>query len=342
MIASYSQNPYTVKQLSVISVDYDNVKQFPMVVIDLDSYIVSCEIQSSINLDKEKIAHNLQIGKFCSMADKIRFLLSVNHDYKHVTTGACSFCADIAIPNMIEQKNQVIVQNDVWVGSGATIMGGVTLHNGAVVAADAHVIKDVPAYAIVGGNPAKILKYRFTEEQIKKLLKISWWNWDINKLTTNKEFFAKSIDEFIDRFYEESLIENVIEIDYKKSKPVCLFYPDLCENFSITEHVIKSYCERYNDSKEVVLFMYLKDDSNAEIIGNQIRIIERLLKKYNCENNDNIVLHIDNLPNEKPLFKIADYYITTRAKETVLRTCYADAFGVKVLSGVDRPIFRNM
>ncbi len=69
--------------------------------------------------------------------------------------------------------------------------------------------------------------------------------------------------------------------------------------------------------------------------------INNILQKLNCQNNNTIVLHIGDLPNEKPLFKISDFYITSRAKETVLRTCYADEFGVKILSGVDRPVFED-
>ncbi|HEX3027054.1 MAG TPA: CatB-related O-acetyltransferase [Clostridia bacterium] len=336
MIINFNVNPYTTKETSVGTVDYGNVHQFPFIVIDLDSFIVSCEIQSGINFDNEQISHNLQIGKFCSLADKIKFMIAVNHDYESVTTGACSFLNGVVRPFRLKQKNQIIIQNDVWIGSGATIMSGVTIHNGAVVAAGSHVVKDVPPYAIVGGNPAKIIKYRFNEDQIEKLLKISWWNWDIKKISDNKMFFLKNIDEFINAFYEESLREEILTLNYKKEKPILLFFPDINENYPITEHVIKNYCEHYGDSGEAVLFMYLQSNNNVDEITDKINLI---LKKCRCDKNDNIVLNIDNLPNEKPLFKISECYITTRAKETVLRTCYADEFGVKILSGVDKPVF---
>ncbi|WP_094606117.1 2,3,4,5-tetrahydropyridine-2,6-dicarboxylate N-acetyltransferase [Sporomusa silvacetica DSM 10669] len=336
MIVNFNINPQKIKETSIVTVNYDNVQQFPLMVIGLDSYIVSSEIQSGINFDKEHLAHNLQIGKYCSLADKIKFMIGLNHDYKSITTGVCSFLDGAVRPWRIKQKNQIIIQSDVWIGSGATIMSGVTIRNGAVVAAGSHVTKDVPAYAIVGGNPAKIINYRFDEQQIKKLLKISWWNWDIKKLTDNKMFFSKSIDEFIDKFYEKSLHEQIMDLPYKQEKPICLFFPDFNENYPVTEYVVKSYCDHYGDNGEVVLFMYLQSNNVEEIINK----INCILKKYNCDQNDNIVLlNINNLPNEKPLFKISDYYITTRAKETVLRTCYADEFGVEVLSGVDRPVF---
>jgi acetyltransferase-like isoleucine patch superfamily enzyme len=72
-------------------------------------------------------------------------------------------------------KGDIVIGNDVWLGSGCTIMSGVTIGDGAVVAANATVVKDVPPYAIVGGNPAKVIKHRFTEEQISALLLNPWW-----------------------------------------------------------------------------------------------------------------------------------------------------------------------
>jgi acetyltransferase-like isoleucine patch superfamily enzyme len=72
-------------------------------------------------------------------------------------------------------KGDINIGNDVWLGSGCTIMSGITIGDGAVVSANSTVVKDVPPYAIVGGNPAKILKYRFTEKQIEALRENPWW-----------------------------------------------------------------------------------------------------------------------------------------------------------------------
>lgn len=341
MIANCAIEPHKVKDITALCGDIGNGGPlFPLAIIDYDSYIVSSEIQSGINDDKEQIAHNLQIGKYCSLADKIKFMIGLNHDYKNVATGACSFLEDVKLPCTLKQKNQIIIQNDVWVGSGATIMSGVTIHNGAVVASDSHVIHDVPPYAIVGGNPAKIIKFRFNEDQIKKMLKISWWNWDIEKLNNNKMMFAKSIDEFIETFYECSLTPIPL-LSYPKTKPICLFFPDLGDIYSVTEHVIKNYCQRYGDSGEVQLLIILNTSDDINHINDILNKINLILRNLKCEGNNNIIIHIDNLTDEKPLFQIADYYVTTRAKETVRRACYADEFAVKIISGVDRPVFDN-
>jgi serine acetyltransferase len=98
-------------------------------------------------------------------------------------------------------KGDIIVENDVWIGAKATIMSGVRVSNGSIVAAGSVVTKDVPPYAIVAGNPAKVVKYRFNEEQIDKLLKISWWEWDEQKIKDNARLmWSTNIEDFIDAF----------------------------------------------------------------------------------------------------------------------------------------------
>ncbi|MCR5350110.1 MAG: CatB-related O-acetyltransferase [Acholeplasmatales bacterium] len=105
----------------------------------------------------------------------------------------------------VSKNNGIItIGNDVWIGDDSMILSGVTIGDGAVIAARSVVTKDVPPYAIVGGVPAKVIRYRFTPEQIEKLEKIAWWNWDDEKVSKNMDKIANpDIDAFINEFYEE-------------------------------------------------------------------------------------------------------------------------------------------
>ena len=84
--------------------------------------------------------------------------------------------------NQLPIKGDIVVKNDVWFGYNSMVRNGVTIGNGAIIGANSFVVKDVPDYAIVAGNPAKIVKMRFDEKNIARLLEIAWWDWDIEKI----------------------------------------------------------------------------------------------------------------------------------------------------------------
>lgn len=140
----------------------------------------------------EVIAFNnvskLEIGNYCSIAQNVRFILDADHQIKSISS--YPFKVKLLQSKLFEatSKGDIVIDDDVWIGYGATIMSGVHIGQGAVVAAGAVVTKDVPPYAIVGGVPAKVIKYRFEPEMIKELLKI-----DYSKLT--KEDIEKHIDD---------------------------------------------------------------------------------------------------------------------------------------------------
>lgn len=117
--------------------------------------------------------NKLKIGRFCSIAQNVMFILSADHYTGHIS----SYPFKVKIMEADQEgisKGDIIVEDDVWIGYGATIMSGVHIGQGAVIAAGAVVTKDVPPYAIAGGVPAEVIKYRFDSEIIKKLLKIDY------------------------------------------------------------------------------------------------------------------------------------------------------------------------
>lgn len=132
-----------------------------------------------INQDK------LIIGKFCSIACGAKFLFnSANHTLSSLSTYPFPIFFeewDLEIKDITkawDNKGDIVIGNDVWIGYEAVILAGVTIGDGAVIGTRAVVTKDVPPYTIVGGIPAKPIKKRFPQETIDALLKIKWWDWD--------------------------------------------------------------------------------------------------------------------------------------------------------------------
>lgn len=136
------------------------------------------------------IGDKLIIGKFCMIASGVTFIMNgANH-----LTDAISTYPFAIFQNGWEgamdgksypTKGDTIIGNDVWIGYNATIMAGVKIGDGAIIATNSTVTKDVAPYSIVGGNPAKEIKKRFSETEIEQLLKLQWWDWEIEKITQN-------------------------------------------------------------------------------------------------------------------------------------------------------------
>lgn len=128
----------------------------------------------------------LKIGKFCSISKNVEIYLGGEHRIDWASTYPfMEFFEDArSFTGHPRSKGDVVIKNDVWIANGVKILSGVTVENGAVLGAGSVVAHDVPAYAIVAGNPANILKYRFDKEIIEKLLSIQWWNWPLEEIKT--------------------------------------------------------------------------------------------------------------------------------------------------------------
>ena len=133
----------------------------------------------------------------------MQVVINRNHPYNNVSNFGLKYNF-LNKPGDILYKGDINVGNDVWIGNNVIVMPGVTIGNGAVIGAGAVVTKDVPPYAIVGGNPAKVIKYRFTEKQIEKLLEIKWWNWPVWKVYDNIDLIENNnVDNFIENIYNK-------------------------------------------------------------------------------------------------------------------------------------------
>ena len=145
------------------------------------------------NFEKYNVLYNydfskvkLVMGKFCAIAAEARFIMTGDHKLDAFST----FPFPIFLEGWEEAfnisdlpvKGDIIIGNDVWLGYDCLIKGGVTIGDGAIIASRAVVVKDVPPYSIVAGNPAKVVKKRFDDATIARLQEIAWWNWDIEKI----------------------------------------------------------------------------------------------------------------------------------------------------------------
>jgi len=139
------------------------------------------------------IGDKLIIGKFCAIAKDVKFIMNgANHKISGFSTYPFQIFGngwERVMPGdgELPYKGDTEIGNDVWIGYEALVMPGVKIGNGAVIASKSVVTADVPAYSVVGGNPAKVIKYRFEESIIATLQSVAWWNWSAEKITANLE-----------------------------------------------------------------------------------------------------------------------------------------------------------
>ncbi|WP_036480105.1 Vat family streptogramin A O-acetyltransferase [Myxosarcina sp. GI1] len=139
------------------------------------------------------IGDKLIIGKFCALSRGIKFIMN---GANHLMSGFSTYPFEIfgngweqvaPKPDRYPFKGDTVIGNDVWIGYEAVIMPGVKIGDGAIIAAKSIVTKDIQLYTVVGGNPVKVIRQRFSDEIILVLLEICWWNWNIEKITKNLE-----------------------------------------------------------------------------------------------------------------------------------------------------------
>ena len=144
------------------------------------------------------IYDEVYIGKYCSIGFNLSLGAGNHYINKLSTYPLNNRVCGVVDQNEFKPKLKTIIKNDVWIGNSVSILEGVTIGNGAVVATGSVVTKDVPDYAVVAGVPAKIIKFRFSDENIKSLLRFQWWN-------NNKKWIIDNIDVFRKELTDEEL-----------------------------------------------------------------------------------------------------------------------------------------
>ena len=169
-----------VKNPNIIVGDYSYYDDFD----NVENFEKNVKYHFDFNGDK------LIIGKFCMIASGVSFIMNgANHLTESISSypfaifgGDWGHAMD---GKTYPTKGDTIIGNDVWVGHNVTIMPGIQIGDGVIIATNSTVTKNVEPYSIIGGNPAKLIKKRFSEQHIKWLLDTQWWNWDIEKITKN-------------------------------------------------------------------------------------------------------------------------------------------------------------
>lgn len=183
-------------------------------VIHKGTSILNSEVGYGTYIGLNSRLNNAKIGRYCSIGGAVSVITSTHPSKDFVSTSPLfyrpqklsgkTYCSETLFNEYLSINNRsVIIGNDVWIGDRVTIKGGVTIGDGAIVAMNACVTKDVPPYAIVGGVPAKIIRYRFSEDQIHQLLSIKWWNRPESWIMQNANKFV-CISDFLNNYGTEN------------------------------------------------------------------------------------------------------------------------------------------
>ena len=184
--------------------------------IEIGEYTYYNDAENATHFETRNVLYTagperLIIGRFCAIATGARFLMSAAN---HPMLGSTAFpffifggdwlerSADL-LPR-IPSRGDTVIGNDVWIGRDAMVMPGVTVGDGAIIGARAVVAADVPPYAIVVGNPARLIRRRFSDEEIAQLLRIAWWNWPIEMITEHVRTIWAGTPAELDRLAERA------------------------------------------------------------------------------------------------------------------------------------------
>lgn len=172
-----------------------NFGRFNMVAANVT--ILNSSIKDFSYISDKSIISETQIGKFCSIGPNVRTGPGKHPTHTFVSTHPSVYSNPSNLLKNFSQKNNyeynknIVIENDVWIGANAIILDGVTIGNGAVIGANSVITSDVEPYAIVVGSPGKIVKHRFTKEEIDFLLKFEWWN-------KNDDWIQANVDSLMD------------------------------------------------------------------------------------------------------------------------------------------------
>ena len=314
-----------------------------------------------INLEISKEAPiNVFVGRFSSIATGFNVYIGLNHLYKNAVTtypfddksiyyefasyGKNFLQYEIPRSRKLDNQYQTIIGNDVWIGRCATVIGGVKIGSGAIIGSNSVVAKDIPPYAIAVGNPARIVKYRFNEEQIKKFMAIKWWNWDIDKICANVHKMY-DVEKFLAEHYKPE-IENVHEDDigkevekYRESgHKVYTFIADFRSPYPVWRRVLRGlYSSKVQNA--VMLFFMGLGVTDKDV--NELKNFPSTIEKITANPIVKCIAPVNGKIFSEYALKNSDFFITTR--EMITSECIDLLYNtdVKILSSLNDGIFEG-
>ena len=290
-------------------------------------------------------------GRFCSLAGDIYFSMNGNHPMKSVTTSPLDVGVVVRdifgkvrpdlrpVPNVRKQHLQIIFGHDVWIAQNAMIMGGVKIGNGAIIGANAVVAKDIPPYAIAVGNPARVIKYRFDEETIRKFLAVKWWNWSLEKIADNLPLI-NDVKKFLEAHYSPALEEFPDDEFTQKlnnfaggGQAIYQLIADFASKDPLWPKVVKGFCQ--SNFKNSLLVVWLDKNSTEK----DFDLLSETANAFNNGASKNI-LAVESDENFSPAaLRKATHFITTREMSTLAALDYLWNTDVKIISALDNNIF---
>lgn len=309
----------------------------PLMTLDARSYLVG----GTAYLPSTD-AHIL-VGRYSSLAHNLSFYMGLSHDHHAITTYplASSFdgCDEDEFTTI--NRHQIIIGNDVWIGGDVLLMSGVHIGNGAVIGAGAVIAKDVPPYAVVVGNPARVIKYRFDAETIARLQRIKWWNLPQEEIEPLLLTYHNDMEGFLSHFdlppQEAAQDETSAAIEQLRTQgyTVSYFIPDFeipipyCAWPRVIDSFLAAYTEQ--DRAALVVAMPEREDIHLYEEGIAARIRDYsdhtpLVLSHRCSST---------MPFSIAALQSSNIYITTREPVCSHAVDYAADAGLTIRYGLD-------
>ncbi len=294
--------------------------------------------------------HIVQIGRYTSIGSGITLLCDEDHDMRAVYQGIIpAFMRDDAdattrqrlgySDRSIYHKGMIVIGSDVWIGQDVTLLPSITIGDGAIIAAGSVVTSDVPPYAIFGGNPARLIRYRFPEEVVSDFRKIMWWNWRDEELKLAEADMNGDTASFARKYAASAgFIEKqpgAIPSVCGGEKDIVLTFIDVDDSFPCCYNTLVQFCKRFpNGEKELIVCYYADDERDRSLISSLEGFCEKL--------PDGPIISMCAIQEgeDELMISQADELIIGRGIRYINRFSLAGKYGVKCRSGADDPIWR--